>query len=1566
MEATLRSSGIALLMVVVVLAALTIIAVPFMASMRLAEKSSKSFLDRKRAEWIARGALNHAKVALYQTHDVNERYNLLGEGDYGTGNQNTPDFDDHVELAISPLQLALPDGSSVSFNDPQGKMWSVEVFDEQGKVNVNSATPWLVANLMGVTELGAKIDVEDTIIPVEDPTIFYSDGDPDSIDGYVRIDGEYIAYRGVSEGALTGCLRGIFLEADKHGRGALVYDGRAFKISEHRVHSSAGRLSLFVTPESIREISNWTKFDAVAEALLYRQLYIDKLKELGVDEEDVEIAGVDPGRLVEPEKPGYTPTQAEVNKKLRDLGMDADRIRGLLGDDIVDRIGPRIPSSMPQNPQRQAAFEQMMQNFNEYVEQIEAEEKAKEDRLKKFLPQAFRNIKVLKELLFLEALSAIDYKRLRDFITTFSWRARDWSYPVRLYADIPVSSNRRPDRRILPVWDRRHFNRGTLVRISQGSACEYVMIAGRDRMGRVITDQDIRGSYLGGEAQVQAVLRHPVNINSCSDRVLKALLVGLSFYPFESDIRYIMRGQQPKKRASDRISLEEADALVELIRENPPTCHEDLNTILDNAEGAGVISELDAVAVRTNAINPNDPSLVVSTTGFCYKSYNIFTIQATGVVNSPAGVELARHSIREVVEIGPPRLLSWVLDSQQDFSPGIVRWFDVNSGRKSVLQFDDREANKIATLPVVINSAWQFPSTSHDPEEGDMRIETGRMADGDKYSEHYDDRFEGEDLTTGISLPTDQNMPIVNERQNYNPRSIRPGHFACWFKPTWSTGVHYFLDHGKSEYESRLTFYYDGAELVLMVSDAGVEEEGQTLRAPFAFMQGIWYHIACSWKGVRYGDLAIYVDGKSKGLYEKFTRLVRDVNPQDTQIMVEDVSALGLPTPDTGKNWYPGIKIDSEAMNVTNIDLASNTLTVESMLEPPPSDPPPAGWTPADIRAAVRGTQPTPHYDGAVVTVWGYWNYLSENLKVGGATTVYDLADITPETNINKPGGGVIGSIVVAATEVTIPVDSTADFPPEGLIIIGMEKIYYGALTPVSFIQCLRGVESTIAADHTQGTTVTLISIKVTDTTDYNDSGTNYIQLDDEWIRYAKAKDPNYTPQYLIIPYTSAGQAGQDPEPRRAQLGTTAVLHAAGAKVIPVFRTRNNWCDGGDIVTVLDGSYKTPTTMWINHASGRYAALTDFVPQQIDSSNWGRLLKWPSGELPSELQPAFAVCGSAVTPGYGIMAMVDEIEISSDTVHSPYATIGFVLYKGIGASDTSLEFGVRPSRSTGGGSPGGQPGNASMGGVPKLQQYGGLIKVDDEIIGVVEVSGSTFGQLKRGLLGTTADVHPEGSRIYISPFPKAGRFDGGLDDTVPCRNPGRIPREGYIQVAKTDGSGEIVPYRLRGNSLWRYRDIYGNPVFRSAFGTTESGFGGSDLGIYIPFRYHDLYEANKESRQGVYYYAANTVNYAYFNSITWDADIPLETVTKVQVRIDGEPDWDAQPSNVKGGLFEFIDPGGDNVIGVMGQVVELRVYLTYAPGAFASDAWKDTPVVRSISLKYYQPCIVHYHETGEE
>src|SRR5690606_37843798 len=102
-----------------------------------------------------------------------------------------------------------------------------------------------------------------------------------------------------------------------------------------------------------------------------------------------------------------------------------------------------------------------------------------------------------------------------------------------------------------------------------------------------------------------------------------------------------------------------------LIAAAPNTGPDHLRTILDEAESAVESDAGDAAAIFLNAIDAPG-GIAGRTAPFTYESGGVYTIEATGIVNNPAGVELARHVLRETVAVAPPREVTLHIDSQED------------------------------------------------------------------------------------------------------------------------------------------------------------------------------------------------------------------------------------------------------------------------------------------------------------------------------------------------------------------------------------------------------------------------------------------------------------------------------------------------------------------------------------------------------------------------------------------------------------------------------------------------------------------------------------------------------------------------------------------------------------------------------------------------------------------------------------------------------------------------------------------------------------------------------------
>jgi len=147
-----RSSerGFALLLVILILTGMLIIGVPFAVSMRLSKSRSRTALANAHARFAAEGAYNHAIACLMRTQEQYDPWPRTRVRDEDTTLFESHTLDIPAELAVTfgdedpDLDLT----GELDTCDPRGSIWSVEVEDEQGKINLNSASRALLMNLI--------------------------------------------------------------------------------------------------------------------------------------------------------------------------------------------------------------------------------------------------------------------------------------------------------------------------------------------------------------------------------------------------------------------------------------------------------------------------------------------------------------------------------------------------------------------------------------------------------------------------------------------------------------------------------------------------------------------------------------------------------------------------------------------------------------------------------------------------------------------------------------------------------------------------------------------------------------------------------------------------------------------------------------------------------------------------------------------------------------------------------------------------------------------------------------------------------------------------------------------------------------------------------------------------------------------------------------------------------------------------------------------------------------------------------------------------------------------------
>lgn len=238
-----RRGGFALLVVLLVLIALLVLSAPFLLMARNADRASAELSDRSEARLALDAAARHARLLLGESH---------------AGFDRTPYFDEEDEIEVDNRF----DREFYDANDPGGLMWDVESEDVAGKIDLNSAPPQLVANLMGATSRFVRaVKAEDTELPTSSMAGF----DPT---GVVWVNGELIRYSKLDGGTILEPVRGLLgpvatqegvewrggpRPPSGHDAGAPVLDQRAFAPALWRAAGPDGELRAFDSPGRLAE-----------------------------------------------------------------------------------------------------------------------------------------------------------------------------------------------------------------------------------------------------------------------------------------------------------------------------------------------------------------------------------------------------------------------------------------------------------------------------------------------------------------------------------------------------------------------------------------------------------------------------------------------------------------------------------------------------------------------------------------------------------------------------------------------------------------------------------------------------------------------------------------------------------------------------------------------------------------------------------------------------------------------------------------------------------------------------------------------------------------------------------------------------------------------------------------------------------------------------------------------------------------------------------------------------------------------------------------------------------------
>ena len=374
----------------------------------------------------------------------------------------------------------------------------------------------------------------------------------------------------------------------------------------------------------------------------------------------------------------------------------------------------------------------------------------------------------------------------------------------------------------------------------------------------------------------------------------------------------------------------------------------------------------------------------------------------------------------------------------------------------------------------------------------------------------------------------------------------------------------------------------------------------------------------------------------------------------------------------------------------------------------------------------------------------------------------------------------------------------------------------------------------------------------------------------------------------------------------------------------------------------------------------------------------GRIVKFPSGEMPRGVSAATVGTGAGGAVDFGVpQATVDEVVFDNATVFQgiggtapPSHLAGGALLVGGGFGETAVTFTVLPNTARAANGTYGNPAPI----LGQLPQDGGLLRVGEELIAyrsLDQATGNvTVAAGGRGMLGTRPQPHQVTEPVTLLEGWRVTTLSGGVgpfDASIPVASTANFPAEGTLLIDQelvhytTQFGGAFVMPRASAES--GEEDDQGEGAFRGRYGTTPQSHPAGAAVVSFPARYWDRYAPRFDGPELAYFGLSIEQIGAYWTGVTWEAQDSNSGGAEIVVlqRI-GDVPWDADPEEEPGlrlledGTFE------DDLIplGAQADRIQWRVFARYAPGAFdpefgLSHGWKGTPRFIHLGATYEAP-----------
>jgi hypothetical protein len=1210
----------------------------------------------------------------------------------------------------------------------------------------------------------------------------------------------------------------------------------------------------------------------------------------------------------------------------------------------------------------------------------------------------------------------IDHK---DALTLYSGRTARWVRPQKIRAVKPDG---------VGVDEVRHLGRGVRVRATKPGLPSFETLVVRNDLqqdGRAVigTRPPIPASYLHG--LLEAERRHPVNVNTARRETLEAVFGSLAISVSGAD-------------RSREIGDEETQRIVDgLFRRRVSTWHEFLALVL----GLDV-ADLVKAAVLINAVDPGNHLLHDGREGrgtvpFCFVSDDTITVQALAAQNGETGTVEGSTAFREVVDLGSPVRIALSWENQFDFDRmmGPPRLLASDSGLPPALKADVERALRSAGLLDETYLGYPFgcgmESFPRDREKGqpsDMTLKfaqgkdpnyvTGRAERDHRgrgrlfhHVEHFDEELDGLSLASKAFL----REPGIVFAPSAGRADVSAGGTEFWVRfdrPVAPARRVTLFNVREADETNRMSIELHKGEISFRITDstarvagAGLDKGWTEIRAPFVPEEKTWYHVGAYWKGTRYGQMLLMIDGfVPEGA--KWRLLDKDERTDQSSELTsmiprpgnsDPVAPLPLKDPSfcrrppdwpAGRPWTVPLRIGDEIVEYE----------------------PTSGFARRGARSAesVYGPSAVEHPAGAKATLFGYTSVLRSStvqvpyepphsldmtfgpLQATKGKLVHGFGlcrnAILVGEKRSKSSGRILGkgrNRVHFQLLSDVPTD-TDEWPDSGYIRIEREAIYYRKIVRETrkngyFDLCERGRAGTEDVDHMEGIPIELWGVAV-DHPDTTLPNPTIVQFGREWFgpaRLVEAPGGGPARHYWIGATVNGGAV---PFGRGPTWMTPFWSHERSEPLVPIFAARE-WnpqvrrtnLQPFDPVTVMESSNHRETHFvgnaitweelrqyWYEQEpvgprpspprnlpdqgiqlASLAAPVTRDVP--VDGRH-NRILKWPSGELVGERFLSLLKPPVAYGPAD---VTLDEVK----NMASPKSELHVEMIAPASMPDLRLREGLdSPSAS-------------------------GAVVVGEEIIGFAETMGpARLIHATREYLNSTGAVHDRGDAVFHLDFLPVAAIRGSLNPLDRNLSLSQaLIGSGYTrgcvlvddEVIGFEGTGET------GVDLDALARFDGFGLLRGLFGTTPAGHPRRSMVFGIPVRFRDGFKEGQFDNRMPYFQVAHVTRDARWNGVrvtaAKDADDRLLKI-HCRVRIDGHGELERAAVDERGSVRHFADsawnPLGDFISSrdENGRI-DIRFQLEYLEGAYwPSNSWKRTWKLHDVRADYDRNTRVLFHE----